>query len=79
MDFCGPTTQRNVDFIVICLKVTITQLVYGALCVYFLIHMTPVDGKSGALLAHRLTSFAGCLWVMAAEEGGISGDLSSQS
>lgn len=50
MDLCGPTTQGNLDFITICLKVTITQSVYGALSVYFLIYMTPLDGKSRALL-----------------------------
>lgn len=42
--------RGNLDFITICLKVTITQSVYGALSVYFLIYMTPLDGKSRALL-----------------------------
>lgn len=53
---------------------------WGPLCVYFLIHMTPLGGRPRALFAHRLWHpLAGCLWVMAAEEGGVSDDLSSLS
>lgn len=57
--FCNKMLKSHYD--------TIT--VYGALCVYFLICMTPQGGRSRSLLAHRLRHPLDVfVWVIAAAE-----------